>query len=175
MCNFSENTIKNLKEAGWFPGRNVSTDEFEKFIADIEIDPDDIIHINLNDTVRRFLQEFGKLRLFIPHLTPIVSNDNTYISYNKYTIEVSFGLLDNKLINESGWLEDYERILNGEKLVPIGRHDIAVYFMSYSGKIYVGIKSRFIQIAGDDYYAALENICNFYSGLEYQEDIVLHE
>jgi hypothetical protein len=175
MYNFSENTIRILKEAGWFPRRCISTDDFEQFISKIEFDPDDIIHIYLNDTVRNFLREFGELRLFISHLTPIVSNDNTYVSYNNYTVEVSFGLLDNKLINESGWLEDYEKILNGEKLVPIGRHDIAVYFMSYSGKIYVGIKSRFLQITGDDYYAALENICNFYSGLEYQKDIVLHE
>jgi hypothetical protein len=122
MQNFSDNTLRILKEAGWFLGRSVSTDVFEAFIARDGFYP--------NDTIRNFLREFGGLTLKIQK--NVTGTDRVYVR------EIQFGTINGTILGQVERIPIYESILGDEILMPIGcDNQVSTILMSYAGSIYI--------------------------------------
>jgi hypothetical protein len=133
MTSFSDTTLHVLGEAGWFPHRSVSTGMFEAHIAR------DGYYIN--DTIRDFLREFGGLTLTPPPLK--IRNGKGRI--NSSPIVIGSQSCSLPFTSHVYWCED---ILQGETLIPIGYHNPAEVFMSYSGQLYEENNYEFHMLAG---------------------------
>ena len=169
MSRFSENTLRILEAAGWFPGRHVSTDDFEAYVRQENADCETEYELAPNDTIRNFLREFGGLTLTMHRTIPWVRAN----SFKDSVHTIPIGIPGIKI---SVFVDDEEKLLDGDKLYPISNDDDMLwYFMSYSGKVYgrCGV-TRFVEI-GKDADSWIENICNAYSGIPCTPQIVIRE
>ncbi|MDR1477401.1 MAG: SUKH-3 domain-containing protein [Planctomycetaceae bacterium] len=148
MSNFSESTLQILKEAGWYPGRSVSTEAFEVFIA----------HDGhyINDTIRAFLQEFGGITIRINYSW---HSGNQLMQSTK---KISIGTLDTSILEWQFNLLCYEEILHGEILIPIAYSNVTI-LMTYSGKIFYEIDGD-LHLYPGSHYDFIENICGIATG-----------
>jgi hypothetical protein len=118
MFSFSKEAEEGLRAAGWFPGRCVDITEYEHAFS--------LQGYVLTEPIRAAFREFADLELEFPsHVNPSIK-----INANFYLMQA----IEDMPI---GWVRFLERLMNGEKLVPIGLWN--GYFrnqISESGKIY---------------------------------------
>jgi len=142
----SEETIKILKQSGWYPGRN----------------------IDIQDTIDFLL---SKRYTLFPHLIKILS-EFSEIEYKfdhpNGRIE-SFHMIPKMALGDYYEKEDFEEIERrvNEPLIPIGEacRGNMIMFLSETGKIY-GETGYYLEKFGDNVYEALENLCLFKQGEE---------
>ncbi|MDR1478477.1 MAG: SUKH-3 domain-containing protein [Planctomycetaceae bacterium] len=145
MVNFSDTTLCVLREAGWYPGRSVSTGTFEAYIASEGY--------YANDTIRDFLREFGGLTLVPP---PFKSRNGERIINPDPLI---IGTLYSGILPWSEEVSHGEDILHGETLIPIGYQNPAQIFMSYSGQIYAENVYKYYMLTGTP-CEVIDKICS---------------
>ena len=174
MQRFSDNTLRILEEAGWYPGRHVPTDEFEAYVKH-EFDDayeGETIDFDLvpNDTIRNFLHEFGGLTLTMHRTIPWVQPNSFK---EALTTKIPIGIPGTRI---SVFVEKLEVWIGGDKLFPISNDDDMLWYsMSYSGKVYgrCGV-TRFVEM-GKDANSWIENTCNAGSGIPCTPQIVIQE
>ena len=169
MQRFSENTLRILEEAGWFPGRHVSTEEFEAYVKQKNDEYETGHELIPNNTIKNFLHEFGGLTLTMYRKIP---QSPAMDSFRTSTRCIPIGVLGTTI---SVSVEDEEIWIGGEKLYPISNdHDMLFNYMSYSGKVYGYCCGSFWEM-GESGDAWIERTCNFYSGLPCPPKILIHQ
>ncbi|AWB46754.1 hypothetical protein DCC85_02155 [Paenibacillus sp. CAA11] len=105
----SKETLKILRDAGWYEGRSIDTKEMEGNL--------ERVGYTVFPEVKKFLEEFGNL---VIKDTINDETHNTSVKFNKYGVFKAE--------------EEYAQ----EKLVPVGLidSDFLVLFVSESGKVY---------------------------------------
>ena len=172
MQRFSDNTLKILKKAGWYPGRHVPTDEFEAYVKQ-EFDDayeGETIDFDLvpNDTIRSFLHEFGGLTLTMHRTIPWVQPN----SFKEATTKIPIGIPGTRI---SVFVEKLEVWIGGDKLYPFSNDDDMLWYsMSYSGKVYGSCCGRFTEM-GKSADAWIERTCDCFSGLPSTPSILIHQ
>lgn len=169
MERFSENTLQILKKAGWFPGRHVSLDDFEAYVKQETTDCEAEFELIPNATIRNFLHEFGGLTIIMRRQIPL---SPAMDSFKMATRDIPIGVPGIRIIV---CVEEMEGWIGGDKLYPISiNHDFSFTMMSYSGRIYDYCSGRFIESgkSGEDW---IERLCNFYCGLPFTPDILIHQ
>ncbi|WP_234399680.1 SUKH-3 domain-containing protein [Paenibacillus popilliae] len=127
----SKETLKMLRESGWFEGRNIDIKEIEENLEQLG-------YVVFQE-VKNFLKEFGNL---VIEDTLNEETHNTSIRFTNYYAHGSF-------VSE----EKYAK----EKLIPVGKidSDYLVLLVSESGKIYCSTGKL-----GDSALEAWENLIN---------------
>lgn len=139
---FSSITKKILIKAGWFKGRKIDIKKIE----------DGLIFegYKLNETMKKFLQEFGDLKIEYPMNSP--SDKNNYFHFNSVFAARS-------VYKEV--IEEHEK-KTLEKLVVIGmaERDNMFIMMSETGIMYFSFEDDIFKI-GENYIQAIENLCQY--------------
>ena len=115
-----ENTLKYLREAGWYEGRKIDITEIVKYLEGYGYE--------VFEPVKRFLEEFGMLTIRIP--------DDCEFSNYKYNEHHTNVMEAIDWPYSDGVFEDVEKYA-GERLVPVGMiHNENLWlFVSESGKL----------------------------------------
>lgn len=144
MNRFSQKTKSCLENAGWISGRSEKSlcQNYEKLLEDR--------NFIVNPVVKRFLEEFGGLRVFYLQNN---GNQNSF-HFNVYRAVVEHG-------HDPDWIcLDYGRQV-GKPLCVIGEvdSDNLVLSLSESGEVYAGCDDILMQV-GNSVENALEVLCN---------------
>ena len=145
----SKETKNILEEYGWTPDRTIDITKYVQFLESKGY----IVF----DIVRKFLIQFGELRLQHPHYV-----EPTPEQYTKYKLKPYKILHFNSIDAARGiFIENikcYEERI-GEKLTPIGEaHDgYLVLMISESGKMY-GAFDDYLTLLGNSYEEGIEAI-----------------
>lgn len=129
--NLSNETVKILRDAGWYEGRRIDIKEIEENLEKLGY--------TVFPEVKSFLREFGNL------VIEDTINDETHNTSIRFT---------NNVNNGSFKLEENYA---GEKLVPVGMidSDNLMLFVSESGRVYISVGKL-----GENGKEAWENLIN---------------
>jgi len=129
--NLSNETVKILRDAGWYEGRKIDIKEIEENLKKLGY--------TIFPEVKSFLREFGNL------VIEDTINDETHNTSMRFT---------NNVNNGSFKLEENYA---GEKLVPVGMidSDNLMLFVSESGRVYISVGKL-----GENGKEAWENLIN---------------
>lgn len=140
MNHFSPKTEKQLRDAGWFPGRNIDPPPYAETL---------MYHgFTVSSTVRDFFAEFGGLRILRVDMHPRAQD-----SWFDFQLE-HFHFSSVKHSN------DYYQEEVGELLCVIGHADNALMlFMTPDGTVYTENWENTIVLIADNPIEAIEALC----------------
>lgn len=114
-----EETKKVLMDAGWYEGRKIDISKHIEFLEDMGYE--------VFDELKKFLQEFGDLKIILEEDDPIDPEENT-IEYSTCIIDIV-----------SGWGRNINKDKRaGEKTIPVAKLDngYILAYISESGRFY---------------------------------------